>query len=145
MLMTDFVSPEKRRAIMRKVRQKDTAPEIRVRGSLHSIGYRYRLHCADLPGKPDIVFPGRRKAIFVNGCFWHQHPGCSKATTPKTRTDWWQNKLDRNVERDNANLLTLQSLGWEVTVVWECETKKMSEVEPRLIEFLERQSDEKNK
>jgi DNA mismatch endonuclease (patch repair protein) len=108
---------------MRSVKSRDTRPEIRVRKSLHKVGYRFRLHDKRLPGCPDIVFPGRRAIVNVNGCFWHQHPGCKGATLPKTNALWWQNKLARNVERDSQNERSLKDLGWRVFVVWECMTR----------------------
>lgn len=122
---------------MRRVGPKDTAPEIAVRKVLFARGYRYRLHRADLPGKPDLAFPGRRKVIFVHGCFWHQHPGCPKASVPATRTDWWRAKLERTVVRDRENRSALEAMGWEVAVAWECETRKMNDLAPRLAAFLD--------
>lgn len=106
------------------MRGRDTKPEIRVRKALHAAGLRYRLHLADLPGKPDIVLPGRRIAIFVHGCFWHRHPdpACKLARLPKSRLDFWVPKLKRNVERDTLNLIALRASGWRTVVIWECET-----------------------
>lgn len=112
----------KRSALMRRVRGKDTAPERAVRQVAHSLGYRFRLHRRALPGTPDLTFPGLRKVIFVHGCFWHQHPGCRRATTPKARVAYWREKFQRNRERDLRNVASLQALGWDVLVVWECET-----------------------
>ena len=111
-----------RSALMARVRQKGTSPEIEVRSVLHRWGYRFRLHRRDLPGTPDIVLPGRRIAIFVNGCFWHRHDGCARTTTPKRNADYWSAKFRRNRERDEANYAKLQAMGWSVFVVWECET-----------------------
>jgi len=108
---------------MSRVRQKNTKPEIVVRQVLHAMGYRFRLHNKDLPGTPDIVFPGRRKAIFVHGCFWHRHPGCKKASTPKTRVDFWASKFAANEARDARKLAELQELGWATMTVWECEIR----------------------
>ena len=122
--------------MMRRVRAKNTAPELAVRRALFARGYRYRLHIANLPGKPDLAFPGRRKAIFVHGCFWHQHSGCPKATVPGTRTDWWRTKLQRTVERDRENRAALESMGWTVAIAWECETRRFDDLMPRLTAFL---------
>ncbi|MDE5832512.1 MAG: DNA mismatch endonuclease Vsr [Desulfovibrio sp.] len=121
--MTDVVSPEKRSEMMSGVRSRNTGPEIIVRKWLHSQGYRFRLHRKDLPGTPDIVMPGRRLAIFVHGCFWHRHGNCRIAKIPLTRTEWWQEKLGRNVARDRKVLRELVALGWRAVVVWECETR----------------------
>ena len=112
----------KRSALMRRVRGKDTTPERIVRQVSHSLGYRFRLHRQNLPGTPDLTFPRLRKVIFVHGCFWHRHPGCHRTTTPKTRAAYWREKFEQNQERDRRNIATLRALGWEVLVVWECET-----------------------
>jgi DNA mismatch endonuclease Vsr len=117
---------------MSRIRGRDTQPELRVRKLLHALGYRYRLHRRDLPGRPDIVFPGRRKAILVHGCFWHRH-GCSNSILPITRAEWWEAKLSHNVERDAANLVALEALGWSVLTLWECETAT-EEVLPETIQ-----------
>lgn len=122
---------------MARVRAKDTRPELAVRRLLHRLGYRYRLHRRDLPGRPDICFPGRRKAIFVHGCFWHRHDGCRRSTTPKTRTSFWEAKFERNMVRDRTNLSDLRKLGWEAMVVWECETTDLDRLAPRLVRFLD--------
>lgn len=112
---------------MAKVRSSDTAPEVRVRKLLHSMGYRFRLHRRDLPGKPDIVLPKYKTVIFVNGCFWHGCPICRHAQArPRTNADYWNKKLDRNMQRDQENYAALEASGWRVLVVWECETKKRS-------------------
>jgi DNA mismatch endonuclease Vsr len=114
---------EARRRNMQAVRGKDTQPEMVVRRLLHRMGYRYRLHVKELPGKPDIVFPARRAVIEVRGCFWHRHPdpACKNAVLPATRREWWGEKLARNVARDAANTAALAEMGWRVCVVWECE------------------------
>lgn len=109
---------------MAAVKGKDTVPELLVRSALHRLGYRFRLHRKDLPGKPDIVLPKHRLCIFVHGCFWHQHPGCSRATRPATNTEFWDAKLDGNVARDKRDVARLRVLGWNVCIIWECETKK---------------------
>lgn len=126
-----------RRRIMSAVRGRDTKPEMIVRRLLHRMNYRFRLHRKDLPGSPDIVFGRRRKAIFVHGCFWHRHPGCSKASTPKKRVEFWAEKFDRNVERDRAAETELQQAGWKILVIWECETRFLEPLEKKLKAFLE--------
>ena len=134
--MTDKLSASRRSENMRRIRSEDTAPELVVRKTLYSLGYRYRLHCKDLPGKPDIVFKGRRKAIFVHGCFWHQHPGCSEAHTPKTNTSYWLPKLARNVKRDKEAEEALAAAGWKTLVIWECETSDAVSLARRLGRFM---------
>ena len=121
---------------MRAVRQKDTKPELVVRGLLHAMGFRFRLHRRDLPGTPDVVLPRHRAAVQVHGCFWHQHPGCRHATLPRSRTDYWLPKLARNVERDAESLARLEALGWRVLVLWECELRDRGVLEARLRAFL---------
>nr|WP_207389301.1 DNA mismatch endonuclease Vsr [Marinobacter halodurans] len=111
-----------RQRIMRSNTHKDTGPEIRVRKLLHSLGYRFRLHRTDLPGKPDIVLPKSKLVIFVNGCFWHQHPGCPKASIPKTNIEFWKSKFQANRKRDIKNQIQLTEQGWQVVVIWECQT-----------------------
>ncbi|WP_112170033.1 very short patch repair endonuclease [Paraburkholderia unamae] len=108
---------------MRAVKSKDTGPEMIVRRFLHAAGLRYRLHDTGLPGKPDLVFPGRRVALFVHGCFWHQHPNCPAAARPKSSSDYWTQKLDGNVARDARHHDALKAAGWTVLVIWECETR----------------------
>ena len=108
---------------MRAVRSKDTAPELLVRKLAHALGYRFRLHRRDLPGTPDLAFPGRRKAIFVHGCFWHRHDCPRGRSTPATRTDYWNGKFARNVARDRRDRRRLRADGWGVMVVWECQTR----------------------
>lgn len=125
---------------MALVKGKDTKPELVVRRLVHSLGYRFRLHRGDLPGKPDIVLPRMRKAIEVRGCFWHQHPdtSCWRARLPKTRREFWIPKLERNVSRDAANSAALHELGWDLLVVWECETipRRRQELANKLRAFL---------
>jgi DNA mismatch endonuclease (patch repair protein) len=111
----------KRSALMARVKSKNTKPEMTVRRIAYALGYRYRLHRRDLPGSPDLVFVSQRKAIFVHGCFWHRHEGCRRTTMPKTRAKFWQSKFDANVSRDHKNVVALQSAGWKVLVIWECE------------------------
>ena len=124
---------------MARIGSTDTRPELAVRKLLHSLGYRYRLHRHDLPGTPDICFPGQEKAIFVHGCFWHRHDGCRRPTTPRTRTQFWEDKFDANVARDHANLADLSELGWSTMVVWECETGDLEALVPRLVDFIGRE------
>ena len=121
--MADFVSKDKRSKIMRGVKQKDTRPEIRARKMLHSLGYRFRLHPKDLPGRPDIVLPRHQTVIMVHGCFWHQHRECPEGRLPTSNTNYWTQKMKRNIERDAETKTALKKLGWKVGTVWECETK----------------------
>lgn len=118
---------------MRKIRSKNTLPEKKVRSYLHAHGFRFRLHVKELPGCPDIVLPRYKTVIFVNGCFWHQHQGCKKATIPKTNQDYWVPKLQKNIERFIRNKELLQDEGWTVLVIWECETKNMEKFGELLI------------
>jgi DNA mismatch endonuclease (patch repair protein) len=106
---------------MARIRSSDTAPEVALRRALHAVGLRFRLHRKNLPGKPDIVLPGRNAVILVHGCFWHRHAGCSIATTPKSNTGFWAEKFERNVARDARVRCELEELGWRVFVAWECE------------------------
>lgn len=120
--MTDNLSIRQRSERMARIHAKDTAPEMAVRRLAHAMGYRYRLHRRDLPGCPDLVFPGRRKAIFVHGCFWHRHgKNCPLTRWPKSKMDFWRPKLEANRKRDRRNLKELAALGWRILVVWECE------------------------
>lgn len=112
---------EQRSRTMRAIRSWNTGPETLLRSLLHKAGYRFRLHSKALPGKPDIVFAGRRKAIFVHGCFWHQHADCRAGHLPASRLEYWGPKLERNKTRDKENLRALKQIGWDVKVVWECE------------------------
>ena len=110
--------------MMAGIRGANTQPEVRLRKSLHRLGLRFRLHRAGLPGRPDIVFPGRMAIVLVHGCFWHRHKGCRFATVPATRADFWMGKFDANVERDARNVKALRKLGWRVRIVWECDIRK---------------------
>ena len=110
---------------MSRIRSKDTKPELMVRRLIHSMGYRFRLHRRNLPGRPDIVFPGRQKVVFVHGCFWHRHPNCARAQIPDANRDYWEPKLARNVQRDREALEQLANLGWRSFVVWECEVQPL--------------------
>ena len=132
----DTASPEKRSWIMRQVKGRDTSPEKIVRSLLHRMGYRFRLQRDDLPGKPDIVLPRFKTVVFVNGCFWHRHSGCKRATTPATNVDYWQTKFARNVARDARNQAELEKMGWRVLIVWECELKDKTTLEKRLDDYL---------
>jgi DNA mismatch endonuclease (patch repair protein) len=134
--MPDRLSPEARSAHMRRIRKVDTKPELRVRRLAHRLGYRFRLHRRDLPGTPDLVFPRLRKAILVHGCFWHQHPGCRLACAPKSRLEYWEPKLRRNRERDQLARAELADRGWEVLVIWECETEHAELLAARIRAFL---------
>lgn len=122
--MADVHEPETRSYNMSRIQAKDTKPEMIVRKFLHANGFRYRLHVKDLPGKPDLVLPKYNSVIFVHGCFWHAHEGCDYFKIPKTRTEWWKNKLYRNKERDKKNIKSLRREGWNVIIIWECEQKK---------------------
>lgn len=122
---------------MRAVKGKNTAPERLVRSLLHQAGYRFRLHAADLPGKPDIIFRNRKKAIFVHGCFWHGHDCKRGARMPKSNTQYWENKICSNIARDARSLEALKALGWSVAIVWECELGKAEATLTRLVSFLE--------
>lgn len=138
----DTITPEQRSEVMRRVRGKDTGPEMAVRRLVHAMGYRYRLHRRDLAGVPDLTFPSRRKAIFVHGCFWHRHPNCALARIPKSRTDFWLPKLQGNRERDLRNQNTLQLEGWAILVIWECELRDLEAVSSRIRRFLDEGSAE---
>nr|WP_264306194.1 very short patch repair endonuclease [Rhizorhabdus wittichii] len=128
----DRLSTKARSALMSRVKQANTAPELRVRRLLHRNGLRFRLHRRDMPGTPDIVLPSRRTAIFVHGCFWHRHQGCPRASTPTTNPERWRLKFERNVTRDGEACTALHELGWTVLIVWECELKNEAELEKRL-------------
>lgn len=132
----DTVSPEVRSRMMAAVRSRNTKPEMRVRSLLHRMGFRFRLHRRDLPGSPDIVLPGLGTCIFVHGCFWHRHPHCPAASMPKTRVDFWRDKFESNIARDQRNEEALQSLGWNPVTIWECETRNLEALEPRLRDVL---------
>ena len=127
---------ETRSRIMRAVRSKDTEPERRVRSLIWRLGYRFTLHQPGLPGRPDIVLPGRRKVIFVHGCFWHGHSRCSKALPPKSRKEYWIPKLKQNKQRDIRSVAALRALGWKTLVVWQCQLGKSSELAEVLERFL---------
>lgn len=121
---------------MTQIRSKNTKPELIVRSLLHNLGFRFRLHKKDLPGKPDIVLSKHKAIIFVNGCFWHQHQNCKKATIPITNHDMWQVKLNRNIQRDEDNIYNLKMLGWKVITIWECELKDTNAMKVKLLAHL---------
>lgn len=121
--MTDIVTPDQRSKMMAGIRAKNTKPELLIRRALFAQGLRFRLHRRDLPGVPDIVFPGRKIVVFVHGCFWHQHPSCRFAKLPSSNTNFWRNKLEGNTERDERAAAALLSMGWRVLTVWECATR----------------------
>lgn len=134
-MLTDVFTPEKRSAVMRRVKSRDTTPEKLVRKLLTELGVRYRLHRADLPGKPDIVMAGRRLAILIHGCFWHGHDCARGARVPKQNTDYWLAKVGRNRARDADSLARLTALGWRVETVWECEMKERTALKRRLADL----------
>jgi len=125
--MADTVDKATRSRMMAGIRGKDTKPEKAIRSALHSAGFRYRLHVAGLPGRPDIVFPKYKAVIFVHGCFWHRHPGCWWSTTPASNTAFWAQKFAQNVARDDRNVVNLKKLGWRVAIVWECSLRVQSQ------------------
>ena len=135
----DTLTSEQRSELMSRIRSRDTQPELRVRRLVHALGYRYRLYVGSLPGRPDLVFPGRGKAIFIHGCFWHRHLKCPMGSrVPKSRLDFWLPKLEGNGKRDLRNLRRLRRLGWSVMVVWECQTrsKRLEALTRRIVRFL---------
>ncbi|WP_374467930.1 very short patch repair endonuclease [Phenylobacterium sp.] len=134
--MTDVYPPEKRSAVMRRVKGRDTSPEMTVRRALTALGARYRLHRKDLPGSPDIVLPARRLAIFVHGCFWHGHDCARGSRVPKQNRDYWTAKVGRNVARDARTQAELAELGWRVETIWECELKDAAGLRARLTALL---------
>ena len=134
--MTDIVDSDKRSEMMSGIRSRDTKPELIVRRIAHRLGFRFRVHRRDLPGSPDIVFPKHQAVIMVHGCFWHRHPDCQYASTPKTRVQFWENKFEGNVVRDRRSQSALRHLGWRVLVIWECETKDHDAVAARIVSYL---------
>ncbi|HBO3911246.1 very short patch repair endonuclease [Pseudomonas aeruginosa] len=134
--MVDTISADERSHIMSLVKGKNTRPEMLVRRLVHGAGFRYRLHDAKLPGKPDLVFSRKRKVIFVHGCFWHRHEGCALARIPKSNQEFWLAKLEGNKARDEINLRKLHEAGWDTLVVWECELRDLGTLTQRLRSFL---------
>ena len=131
----DIFSEEQRSYVMSRVGSKNTKPELIVRSYLHGLGFRFKIHEKNLPGRPDIVLPKHRCVVFVNGCFWHRHKGCSRASMPSTRVDFWQSKFERNIARDQKNLCLLEKAKWKVCLVWECEIDKISRRAEKLPEL----------
>jgi DNA mismatch endonuclease Vsr len=136
MKLVDTLTVAQRSERMARIRSKDTKPEMIVRRTLHQLGYRFRLHRRDLPGAPDLVFPSRKKVIFVHGCFWHAHGNCNVANLPKSRRQYWTAKFARNKQRDDINAKLLVRSGWNVFTVWECETKDFQLLARRLLRGL---------
>jgi len=137
----DIVDREVRSRLMGRIRSKDTKPEMMVRRVAHQLGFRFRLHRRDLPGSPDLVFPARRRVVFVHGCYWHRHPGCRLAYQPKSNREFWIEKFAANVARDKKALASLSEQGWDSLVIWECEAKDSDLVADRLSAHLERSED----
>lgn len=136
--MTDRITKEHRSWNMSRIRSKDTKPEKVVRSLLHSMGYRFRLHVKDLPGKPDIVLPKYKTVIFVHGCYWHRHQGCKYAYTPKSNVSFYQEKFQKNIERHEKVTRQLEESGWKVVVVWECAASNADNLRNVLTEYLSR-------
>ena len=132
----DIVGQTRRSEIMARIQGRDTVPEMMVRRTAHRLGFRFRLYRKDLPGRPDLVFPRYRAVVFVHGCFWHRHDGCRFAYTPRSRVRFWTEKFRQNVARDRRTEDALRSLGWQVLVIWECETRDDADVAHRLKDFL---------
>lgn len=133
----DKISPDKRSETMRRIRSKDTLPEKAIRSLIHRMGYRFRLHARSLPGKPDLVFPGRKKVIFVHGCFWHHH-NCAKGAFPKSKTNFWIPKLLLNQKRDAEKRAELHRLGWKTLVIWQCQLSDLRTLSKRIVSFLDK-------
>jgi DNA mismatch endonuclease (patch repair protein) len=132
----DTFKPAKRSEIMTAIHSKDTKPELIVRHLLHGLGYRYHIHPKEIPGKPDIFFVRRKKDIFVNGCFWHGHSACKRSSRPSSNVEFWQNKIETNIERDRENLRKLKLQGISSFVVWQCQLKDTKKLTQRLTQFL---------
>ncbi len=140
----DVFSKRTRSRIMSHISGKNTKPEILVRSLLHRMGYRFRIHKKDLPGRPDICLPKHKKVIFVHGCFWHGHENCSRSKRPTTNVEFWNKKIDGNIERDKENIKKLRRLGWQTLMIWTCEIKNQEELKNKLISFIERQEFEQD-
>lgn len=134
--MADVFAPKKRSLIMSRIRSQDTSPELRVKKAVRGLGLRYRAHMSTLPGKPDIALPRKKIALFVHGCFWHQHRGCSRQFLPKSNRRYWLPKLKRNVERFNEVKALLRKVGWRGIVLWECQTKDSEKLRKRIENLL---------
>ena len=136
--MPDKFSNDVRSRVMSRIRSRDTKPEKLVRSMIHSLGYRFRLHDKKLPGKPDLVLKKHQTAVFVNGCFWHQHPGCKKAVSPKSNNAYWDPKLAKNVERDKKNIEAIENEGLRCLILWECETNDLEALRNKIKVFMDR-------
>ena len=134
--MADTLTIKQRKRCMSRIKGKDTTPEMVVRSLVHALGYRFRLHRKDLPGKPDLVLPRHKKVIFVHGCFWHMHTCKKGKSTPATNVKFWKNKREGNKKRDRRNIAALKKQGWEVLVVWECQLKNPDKLQQRIADFL---------
>ncbi|MFC2004858.1 very short patch repair endonuclease [Chloroflexota bacterium] len=135
-IIMDTITAQQRTRNMSRIRSKNTAPELAVRQMLTKSGVRYRLHLMSLPGKPDITIARRKTIIFINGCFWHQHENCKRRSMPKTNVGYWHNKLQRNVDRQQAHILDLKNQGWKVGIIWECQTKNEARLNDALQSIL---------
>lgn len=135
-LMADIFTPEKRSQVMASIKSGNTKPELMVRSILHRLGFRFRLHRKDLPGRPDIVLAKHRTVVFVHGCFWHMHSGCREGRLPNSRREFWSAKLNANALRDVRNAKALEEIGWRVITVWECELKDRAVLVDRLVREL---------
>jgi len=138
----DVVDKARRSAMMAGIQGKDTKPEMVVRRAAHGLGYRFRLHRRDLPGTPDLVFPGRRKVILVHGCYWHRHDGCSLAYEPKSNREFWLEKFKKNIARDRRVLTELVASGWDPLVIWECESRDAKVLDARIASHLGQHKDD---
>jgi DNA mismatch endonuclease (patch repair protein) len=134
--MVDVLTAEQRSRNMRSIRASDTLPEMRVRRVLHRVGFRYRLHGRNLPGRPDLVFPKLQKVVFIHGCFWHMHTCRFGTVTPKTNADFWKKKRQANVMRDQVVIDRLKASGWQALIIWECETRTPEDILKRALPFL---------
>lgn len=139
----DFMSPRQRSLAMARVGGKNTTPELVVRSAIWRLGYRYRLHAAELPGRPDIILPRYRLAIFVHGCFWHRHAGCRKATSPKSHESFWADKFAANIARDQRKEAELARAGWQVVTIWECETATVERLRAKLSDIMPLRHDDR--
>jgi DNA mismatch endonuclease, patch repair protein len=141
--VADKFTSEERSRIMSRVKGRDTKPEKLVRRLLHAMGYRFRLHRKDLPGKPDIVLPRHKKIVFVHGCFWHGHPSCRRAARPTSNVAFWNTKIDANIERDAVAQRALAMLGWRYLIVWQCETRNLLALTTKLEQFLNKDTEKR--
>jgi DNA mismatch endonuclease (patch repair protein) len=137
-MMTDVFLPEKRSQIMSRIHGYDTKPELMIRSLVHRMGYRFRVHQDKLPGNPDVVLAKHKKVIFVHGCFWHGHKGCPRSKRPTSNMNFWQYKLDKNIERDKRQQNKLKNLGWKYLVIWQCEANRMDPLQKKIRIFLDK-------